>query len=186
MIIMINGAFGAGKTTIANELHKELENSMIYDPEVVGYMLRHVIPEKEKRMEAGTGDFQDLQLWRDLTVEVAKRLVGKYRVDLIVPMTIRKMDYFDVIKSGFEEIDEDTHHFCLTASKETIYKRLKARGEEEGNWCFQQTDKCLKAFQENNFGEYIDTENVSVGEVVGKIKEKLNIDEMGLLMNRSE
>ncbi|MGM0752511.1 MAG: AAA family ATPase [Bacillota bacterium] len=175
MIIMINGAFGAGKTTIANELHKELENSMIYDPEVVGYMLRHVIPEKEKRMEAATGDFQDLQLWRDLTVEVAKRLVAKYGVDLIVPMTIRKMDYFNAIKSGFEEIDEDTHHFCLTASKETIHKRLKERGEEEGNWCFQQTDKCLKAFQENNFGEYIDTEHVSVGEIVDKIKEKVTI-----------
>ncbi|MCC3357163.1 AAA family ATPase [Bacillus sp. REN16] len=29
MIIMINGAFGVGKTTIANELQKEIKNSMI-------------------------------------------------------------------------------------------------------------------------------------------------------------
>ena len=43
MIIMINGAFGVGKTTIANELLKEIKNSMIYDPEEVGFMLRNII-----------------------------------------------------------------------------------------------------------------------------------------------
>ncbi|GLI84134.1 hypothetical protein ANABIO32_18340 [Rossellomorea marisflavi] len=46
MIIMINGAFGAGKTTLANALCKELPGSMIFDPEEVGYMLRNVIPEE--------------------------------------------------------------------------------------------------------------------------------------------
>lgn len=36
MIIMINGAFGVGKTTTAEALHKKMENSMIYDPEMIG------------------------------------------------------------------------------------------------------------------------------------------------------
>lgn len=36
MIIMINGAFGVGKTTTAQALNEELANSMIYDPELVG------------------------------------------------------------------------------------------------------------------------------------------------------
>jgi deoxyadenosine/deoxycytidine kinase len=37
---MINGAFGSGKTTTAQMLKPLIPNSMIYDPEEVGYMLR--------------------------------------------------------------------------------------------------------------------------------------------------
>ncbi|SDK03638.1 AAA family ATPase [Sediminibacillus albus] len=175
MIVMINCAFGVGKTTISNELLKVIENSILYDPEEVGYLLRNVLTEDIKRLEAETGDFQDLQLWRELTVKVASLIVSKYNVNLIVPMTIRKPEYFNYIFNGFNSTDEHTYHFCLAASKDTIYERLRERGEEEGNWCFQQTDKCLKAYNEYNFGEYIDTENVSINTVVDNIGEKLNL-----------
>ncbi|MDR4886031.1 AAA family ATPase [Fredinandcohnia sp. QZ13] len=175
MIIMINGAFGVGKTTIANELQKEIKNSMVYDPEEIGFMLRNVVPEEIKRFEAATGDFQDLYLWRELTVEVAKRINSKYKMNLLVPMTIRKPDYFHYIFNGFKSIDEQTYHFCLTASKQTIFDRLRYRGEEEGNWCFQQTEKCLEAYNENDFGEYIDTEKGSINVIIDSIKEKLNL-----------
>lgn len=175
MIVMINGAFGVGKTTISNELLKSVENSMLFDPEEVGYMLRNVLPEEVKRLEAATGDFQDLQLWKELTVDIARFIISKYNVNLIVPMTIRNFEYFNYIFNGFNSIDKHTYHFCLSASKETIYERLRERGEEEGNWCFQQTDKCLKAYNENNFGKYIDTENVHINAIVDTIKEQLTI-----------
>ncbi|MCM3317385.1 AAA family ATPase [Rummeliibacillus stabekisii] len=175
MIIMINGAFGVGKTTIANTLQNEIEHSMIYDPEEIGYMLRNVIPIDIKRTESITGDFQDLELWKELTVDVAKRLIAKYKINLIVPMTLRKIEYFHFIYNGFKSIDDQTHHFCLSASKETIYERLRLRGEEEGNWCFQQTDKCLEAYNQYDFGEYIDTEKNSISEIIQEIKEKLNL-----------
>ena len=55
---------------------------------------------------------------------------------------------------------------CLTASKETIHKRLKERGEQEGNWCFHQTDKCLDAYEKYNFGREIATENVNVETII--------------------
>ncbi|WNB92618.1 AAA family ATPase [Bacillus sp. NEB1478] len=173
MIIMINGPFGIGKTTITNELLNEVKNSMLYDPEEIGFMLRNVIPDEVKQLESKTGDFQDLHLWKELTVKVAERLVAHYKVNLIVPMTIRNPEYLDYIKNGFQNIDKQTYHFCLTASKDTIYERLRNRGEEEGNWCFQQTEKCLKAFSEYNFEEYIDTENVSVAVIIDNIKKKL-------------
>ncbi len=172
---MINGAFGVGKTTIANTLQNEIEHSMIYDPEEIGYMLRNVIPIDIKRTESTTGDFQDLELWKELTVDVAKRLITKYKINLIVPMTIRKIEYFHFIYNGFKSFDDQTHHFCLSASKETIYERLRLRGEEEGNWCFQQTDKCLEAYKQYDFGEYIDTEKNSIIEIIQEIKEKLNL-----------
>jgi hypothetical protein len=64
----------------------------------------------------------------------------------------------------------------LTANKETIYERLRKRGEEEGNWCFHQTDKCIKAFNENSFGEYINTETVNIADIIERIKAKINLD----------
>ncbi|MEW9053033.1 MAG: AAA family ATPase [Neobacillus sp.] len=174
MIVMINGAFGVGKTTVANELLKVIENSMLFDPEEVGYMVRNVLPDEVKRLETETGDFQDLKLWRELTVKVASTIISTYHVNLIVPMTIRKTEYYHYIFNEFNRIDQHTHHFCLTASKETIYERLRERGEEEGNWCFQQTDKCLKAYNDYHFGEYVDTENVSIQAVVDHISTKIN------------
>lgn len=181
LIIMINGAFGVGKTTIANGIVNEIENSMIYDPEEIGYMLRNVIPNDMKRTESPTGDFQDLDLWKELTVDMAKKLITKYEINLIVPMTIRKIEYFHYIYNGFKNIDEQTYHFCLNASKETIYERLRLRGEEEGNWCFQQTDKCLEAYNRYDFGEYIDTERNSIDEIIQGIKGKLNLPSTKLM-----
>lgn len=72
MIIMINGAFGVGKTSVAEALNQTLDNSMLYDPEEVGFMLRNIVTEKVLESDEKTNDFQDLELWKTLTVEVAK------------------------------------------------------------------------------------------------------------------
>jgi uridine kinase len=37
LIIWLNGAFGAGKTTAAFELCRRLPDSFVYDPENVGF-----------------------------------------------------------------------------------------------------------------------------------------------------
>ncbi|KML06878.1 AAA family ATPase [Rossellomorea marisflavi] len=169
MIIMINGAFGSGKTTIAHSLCDSLPGTMLFDPEEVGYMLRNVIPEDIKRLEAPEGDFQDLDLWRELTVEVGGRLIERYQTDLIVPMTIRKQEYLTAIIEGFKQKGQDVMHFCLMASKETIHERLRGRGEEENNWCFMQTDACLLAYETGNFGTYLDTEGKTIEELTSAI-----------------
>ena len=60
VIIMINGTFGSGKTSAANILQSLISNSMIYDPEEIGYMLRNIINEETRLEEERTDDFQDL------------------------------------------------------------------------------------------------------------------------------
>jgi uridine kinase len=40
VIVWINGAFGAGKTTLAGELHRRLPDALAFDPEYVGYLER--------------------------------------------------------------------------------------------------------------------------------------------------
>ena len=59
MIIWLNGAFGAGKTTIAHELQQKLPNAIFYDPEIIGSALMELVPEEMKE-----NDFQEYQEWR--------------------------------------------------------------------------------------------------------------------------
>ncbi|MGG0668377.1 AAA family ATPase [Lederbergia citrisecunda] len=175
MIVMINGAFGVGKTSVANELLNRLEGAMLFDPEEVGFMLRHIISEDVKLEDEKTGDFQDLEMWKPLTVEVARQLRETYGKDLIVPMTIYNKDYFDAIRRGFLQIDPETYHFCLTAKKETIHERLLERGEEKGNWCFMQTDKCLAGFEDACFEKFISTEDAGIEEIAEFICKEIGV-----------
>lgn len=173
MIILINGAFGVGKTTVANKLLKTMKNSMLYDPEEIGFMLRNIITEDIKHSIEKTDNFQDLELWKVLVVQVAELLKMKYSKTLMVPMTIFNKEYFQYILDGFKKIDEQTFHFCLTANEETIFERLRLRGEIEGNWCFQQTQKCVEAYKDKCFDKHIITDGVSVNDIVNFIKEEV-------------
>lgn len=173
MIIMINGAFGVGKTSVANCLVKNIENSMIYDPELVGLLLRHTIPREIMHDEEKTDDFQDLILWKKTVVIIAKEIKEQYNKHLIVPMTIREIEYFKYIHEGMKEIDNDIYHFCLTAPLNKIHSRLKQRGEIPDSWAFLQTEKCLKAYENYDFSEYINTENLSIEEVSQIIMDKI-------------
>lgn len=175
MIVMINGAFGVGKTSVANELLNRLDGAMLFDPEVVGFMLRHIIPDDMKLEGEKTGDFQDLEMWKPLTVEVARQLRETYGKDLIAPMTIYNKGYFNAIHGGFLEIDPETYHFCLTAKKETIHERLLERGEEQGNWCFAQTDKCIAGFEDPCFEQFISTEDVGIEEIAELICKQIGV-----------
>ncbi|WP_226658455.1 AAA family ATPase [Guptibacillus hwajinpoensis] len=174
---MLNGAFGVGKTTVAQALLKKVDNSMIYDPETIGMMLRNIIPEEVQLKEAKSDDFQDLKLWTELTVETAARLITRYNINLIVPMTIRNPNYFQYIFNGLNKWDETIYAFCLTASKDTIVTRLFNRGEEEGAWCFHQTDSCIDAFERYPLGELISTEYLSIPAIMEEITLRIRLKE---------
>ena len=67
MILMINGSFGVGKTTIAKLLRGSLPGSAIYDPEWIGFFFRR-LPKWIKLNGSGSDDYQDIALWRRSTV----------------------------------------------------------------------------------------------------------------------
>lgn len=92
MIIWLNGPFGVGKTTLANILHKRIENSYLYDPKLLGDFLQHQLPQT-----VYPEDFQDYSVWRQSTYKIVFDLATKTDKIIIIPMTIYKKEYYQEI-----------------------------------------------------------------------------------------
>ena len=99
MIIWINGGFGAGKTTLAEELHRRLPDAVVYDPEDVGLMLW--------KWMRPNGDFQHLPSWRELVVATALSLRRHHADMLIVPMSLIRDAYRAEILGGLANAGEE-------------------------------------------------------------------------------
>jgi AAA domain len=163
MIVFVNGAFGIGKSTVADLLVTRLPNSLLFDAEFVGYLLRRVIPASEQ-----TSDFQDLPMWRILTVTTARLLREQYGWTLVMPMTIWHRPYFDEILGGLRAAGEDVHHFCLTATMPTLAARIRASNEAV-EWRLAHAERCLTAFQSPTFATQIPTDSKTPEAIAEKI-----------------
>lgn len=171
MIIWLNGAFGAGKTETANEVHRRIPKSYIYDPEILGQTTRWVFPKEIKK-----ADFQDYDVWREANFSFLKYLEREYDGVIIVPMTIVNPQYFDEIIGRLREQGITVNHFVLSASKNTIDDRLQERGEEINSWPSQQIDRCLQGLTNEIFKPQIDTESRTISEVAETIAEMVGIE----------
>ncbi len=170
MIIWINGTFGAGKTTTAYELHKRLPNSTVYDPERFGYVLMANIPK-----ELLKGDFQDYPLWREANYLLLKQISEEYQGTIIVPMTITNEQYFDEVIGRLRDDGIEVQHFTLSATKETVQKRLAKRLEGKNSWASQQMWERITQLSKDTFKEHIQTDGLSIDDVVEKIAVKADI-----------
>ena len=141
MMIWINGAFGAGKTTLAEELHRRLPDAMPYDPEYVGYLLTMWVPKPE------TGDFQDIPLWRRLVAEFATSMAAEYGRTLIIPMTLVNADYRDEIFGLIAKAGEDILHVFLDVPAGELRRRIDGQVLHEGN---PEADASARAFRHRN------------------------------------
>ena len=120
MIIWINGAFGAGKTTLAEELSRRLPEAVLFDPEYVGYLLRHWVP-------VPTGDFQDLPSWRELVIATALSLRKHHAGTLIAPMTLINDDYLAEILGGLRVGGAEVLHVFLDLDPAVLRQRITDR-----------------------------------------------------------
>ncbi|GAB2807711.1 NUDIX hydrolase [Streptomyces chlorus] len=124
MIVWINGAFGAGKTTIARELIELIPNSALFDPEVVGGALSHLLPPKRL---AEAGDFQDLPIWRRLVIDTAAAMLAELGGTLVVPMTLLRQDYRDEIFGGLAARRIPVRHVLLAPAETILRERIAGR-----------------------------------------------------------
>ncbi|MFJ2829863.1 NUDIX domain-containing protein [Streptomyces sp. NPDC087263] len=124
MIVWINGAFGAGKTTTARELIELIPNSTLFDPEVVGGTLPQLLPPKRL---AEVGDFQDLPIWRRLVVDTAAAMLAELGGVLLVPMTLLRQEYRDEIFGGLAARRIPVRHVLLAPAETILRKRIQGR-----------------------------------------------------------
>lgn len=148
MIIWINGAFGAGKTSLADALSKSLRSSIVFDPELAGFLLQRTVP------SAPSGDFQDLPIWREVVVSLALKLRRCYGSALIVPMTLVVPDYHREIFGALKSAGEGLLHVFLDVDAATLRQRIvaqviaphdPARDASVRAWRLGQIERCLDA-----------------------------------------
>ncbi len=146
MIVWLNGTFGAGKSTTAGELRRLLPESVIFDPEEVGYMLRRIVPQP-----AGGFGFQDLPPWRPLVVQTAVELLGYLKVPLIAPMTLLRQDYAEEIFGGLASHGVAVYHFLLHAEEAELRRRIQADEPVPGD---ERTNAGTRAWRLRHLDSY--------------------------------
>lgn len=147
MIIWLNGPFGAGKTTLADRLRLRRPDLLVFDPEEIGFVVKATVP------PAASGDYQDLPLWRALTVATLLELRRHYRQDIVVPMTLVQPDYLDELLGGARRIGDELLHVFLDLDAELLRDRIKrqvmhpdpVRNSEICQWRLAQMERCLSA-----------------------------------------
>lgn len=176
MIILINGSFGVGKSTIAKLLRDALPGSAIYDPEWVGFILMRA--GKWFRIPgSGTDDFQDIHLWRR-SVATGTMLIDRFvSGPIIVPMTFSCREYLDEVLTSLRLRGSELSLFCLRASLATIERRLEKRrldlDSKDGVWISRRIKECVEAHRDPHFGEPVETESRTAREVADEILERV-------------
>ena len=170
MIIWINGAFGSGKTQTSYELHRRIPNSVVFDPEQTGFFINKNIPKEIIKQ-----DFQDHGVWRELNYTTLKYIDREYDGVIIVPMTIVNPQYFEEIITKLRNDGVIVNHFVLCASKETLIKRLRSRGERKNSWGTKQIERCINGLSNDIFKHRIETDQMTIESVAETIASMLDI-----------
>ncbi|MBV9172502.1 MAG: TmrB protein [Chloroflexi bacterium] len=164
MIIVINGPFGVGKSVTAHLLVGRLAGAIVYDPEIIGFILRRV-----GRPLIKVADYQDLALWRRLTI-VGAWALRRPRRTLVIPMAIWRRDYFAHFVGGLRRVDPDVHRFRLTATEETLRQRILASSDQAArSWRLDHIKTGLAAAADPAFGTEVRTEGRTPAEVVDTV-----------------
>jgi broad-specificity NMP kinase len=145
VILLLNGSFGIGKTTVARLLVKRMPRAVLFNPELIGSALQLV-----RRVD----DFQDLPSWRRLTI-AGLRAARMVWPNVIVPMAFSNTAYLDEIRRGISRFEPDVVHVCLVAPLDVVHARLRRRGDTD-EWPYRRASECCIAHQRIEFAVHVD------------------------------
>lgn len=160
MIIWISGAYGVGKSTLADALAEKMGNAIVFDAEEVGNAVRGNYPSNPYGYI-----FEDYPLWGEFCYRLLKDIHSTFHRDILVPMTlVRVHSYYDII----ERLVRDgirTYFVILEASYDSIHDRILARGEDEDCWCMKNIEMARTSSAALPEGIHIDTDGRGVDEL---------------------
>jgi chloramphenicol 3-O-phosphotransferase len=178
LIVLLNGAFGVGKTTVGRMLVGRSPGAVLYDPEIIGIALQRAA----RLFGRNVADFQDLRLWRRLTV-VALRVLRLFRRIIIVPMAFSNTTYLQEIRTGIHRFEPCEAHFCLVAPIEIIRERQQNRPANaiDAAWQDRRATECCAVHHEKAFALQINAANRKPNEIADEIWEELQKVRNGVL-----
>ncbi|MGV3618210.1 MAG: AAA family ATPase [Fimbriimonas sp.] len=150
VILLLNGAFGIGKTTLADAFLRARPDFVVFDPEDVGQALR-----KELHALQPVDDFQEYPAWVPGVVEEARRL-RESGVHLVLPICIADADRFERMVEGLRGVDNEFVALCLVAPPQVVKARLRERGDGEGSWPDVRAETCCSTHLSGTFGIPLD------------------------------
>ena len=130
MIVWISGAYGVGKSTLAEALADKVDHAVIFDAEKVGDAVRENYPDEPYGVI-----YEDYPLWCEFTYMLLKDIHNVFHRNILVPMTLIRRESYDRIIQRLLDDGIDTKLIVLTGTYQCIHDRILARGEEEGCWC---------------------------------------------------
>ncbi len=147
LLAWINGPFGAGKSSVTDQLTRIVDKIIVFDPDEVGFHLRQWVP-----MPA-SGNFQDLACWRDVVAQSCAGFIRHYPDHLlVVPMTVvndgYRQEIFDIIRKD----TDDLLHVWMSVGREVLAQRISdqvvwpddsARDAEVKAWRLAQIDSAF-------------------------------------------
>ena len=172
MIVWLNGVFGVGKTSVADELHRRIPDSFVFDPENAGYYIRNNAP-----ASFSEGDFQHIPLWRTINARMLSLIAAEYRGTILVPMTVTDPAYYREITEPVKADGAEVRHFVLYARRETILRRLKKRSLslKRERFAVDAIDRCLVAFDGEMRDIRVETDACSAAQAAEEIARQCGI-----------
>ena len=165
MIYWLNGAYGVGKSTVADSLRPLLRNAHIFDPELLGNGIRDNYPPALYRET-----FEEYPLWLELTCRLLRDLAARHDGDLIVPMTLLRPESYDAILRRLIDDGVPVKYIFLDADAETLRARMVDTGREESDaWCVRRIPACLAAQQNDSHAVHVNTAGKTPREIAEAI-----------------
>lgn len=134
MIVWISGAYGVGKSALAEAMAAQMENALIFDAEEVGNAVRGNYPNHPYGFV-----FEDYPMWAECCCLLLKDIHNLFHKDILVPMTLMRRESYRIIQR-LKDDSIETQLVILDADHQTIHDRILKRGEKEGCWCMEHID----------------------------------------------
>lgn len=172
MIIWINGAYGAGKTTIAEILNKKIAGSFLYDQENLGDFFRHNLPKSIQNM-----DFQYYSEWIEWNFHIIEKIYMEYDGDIIITMTIYEEPTYDLLINRLKNFELSFLHVQLEVDKTEVIARVQERNEELIQWAESKLNQIITNFKKIPIEDKISTVSIlpkEVAELIIKRAKQIN------------
>ena len=165
MIYWLNGAYGVGKSTVAEALRPLLRNAHIFDPELVGNGVRDNYPEALFRET-----FEEYPVWLEANYRLLKDLYERYEGDIIAPMTLLREGSYAAILQRLSDDGVPVRYVFLDADEATLKHRMIDTGRElPDSWCVRHIPDCLAAQVRDTHAVHIGTVGRTPDEIAHEI-----------------